>query len=497
MTSLSRRSLLAALPVATVAGRASAETPERLAPAALREDVDVLRRAYTALHPGLYRYDTPAGMAARFDRLDAWAREPRSLEAAHLAFTGLTAAVRCGHSFLNGANQQGKGLALISGGRTRLPFRFAWLGGRMVVLDGLGADPVLRPGAEVTAIGGVAPSRILASLVPLAAADGHNDAKRVRQLEVRGEDGWEPFDILFPLRWPALVQGGEARLRVSPAGGGGERTIVVRLLDRAERLAQRAGAGDAAGRDVIWRTERLGDGIAWLRMPTWALYDSKWDWRAALDADLDALAAERARALVVDLRGNAGGQDVGDLILARRVTRDTPKSDLQRFTRYRRTPPELDRHLKTWDRTFRDWGADAHGPDARGFYRMTRFDDSAEGDLIRPHPRPFRGKLIVLIDASNSSATFQFAQSVKRNGLGTLVGQTTGGNQRGINGSAFFFLRLPGSELEADLPLVATLPPTPRPDAGITPDVEAPLTRADVAAGRDPMREAALRLARS
>lgn len=65
-----------------------------------------------------------------------------------------------------------------------------------------------------------------------------------------------------------------------------------------------------------------------------------------------------------------------------------------------------------------------------------------------------RAKLIVLIDSANGSATFQFAQKVRRNGLGVLLGEPTGGNQRGINGGAYFFLRLPESRLEVDLPLV-------------------------------------------
>ena len=47
--------------------------------------------------------------------------------------------------------------------------------------------------------------------------------------------------------------------------------------------------------------------------------------------------------------------------------------------------------------------------------------------------------MVVLVNAANSSATFQFAKLVKDNQLGTLVGQPTGGNQRGINGGAFFF----------------------------------------------------------
>ena len=86
------------------------------------------------------------------------------------------------------------------------------------------------------------------------------------------------------------------------------------------------------------------------------------------------------------------------------------------------------------------------------------------------------------MDSSNSSATFQFAKVIKQNHLGTLVGQPTGGNQRGINGGAFFFVYLPNSKIETDLPLVGLYPEgirpslaspvkIPLPDAGITPDL--------------------------
>jgi hypothetical protein len=76
--------------------------------------------------------------------------------------------------------------------------------------------------------------------------------------------------------------------------------------------------------------------------------------------------------------------------------------------------------------------------------------------------------------------------------LGTLVGQTTGGNRRGINGGAFFFLRLPNSTIELDLPLVGQFPLDPQPDAGIEPDIAVRVTRADVANGRDVELDAAL-----
>lgn len=91
----------------------------------------------------------------------------------------------------------------------------------------------------------------------------------------------------------------------------------------------------------------------------------------------------------------------------------------------------------------------------------------------------------VLVGAANSSATFQFALAVKQSGMAALVGQTTGGNRRGINGSAFFFVRLPRTGLEVDLPLVAGMPRGTEPDAGVEPDIVVTPTPAQIAAGTD------------
>ena len=125
---------------------------------------------------------------------------------------------------------------------------------------------------------------------------------------------------------------------------------------------------------------------------------------------------------------------------------------------------------------------------------MTRWDADGRGDVIGPRGPRFAGRLVVLIDATNSSATFQFAQTVKTAKLGVLVGEPTGGNRRGINGGAYFFARLPDSGIEFDIPLIGTFPDAPRPDAGIEPDVRVPVTAAAIAAGRDEALDRALAL---
>jgi C-terminal processing protease CtpA/Prc len=94
--------------------------------------------------------------------------------------------------------------------------------------------------------------------------------------------------------------------------------------------------------------------------------------------------------------------------------------------------------------------------------------------------------MAVLTSPQNSSATFQFASLVRDTGLGTLIGETTGGNQRGINGGAFFFARLPESGIEFDVPLVGFFPEgsTP-PDAGLAPDIRSRQSVQDIVSGND------------
>jgi C-terminal processing protease CtpA/Prc len=222
--------------------------------------------------------------------------------------------------------------------------------------------------------------------------------------------------------------------------------------------------------------------LAVLRMPTWATYDSRWDWAGFLAASFAELARRGTPALVIDLRGNQGGTTaVGDALLARITDRELAVAGAARVVRYRRIPDDLRPHVDTWDPGFLDWGDAATGPDGGGRYRLA---DAADGRVLPVGPR-FGGAVVVLVDAAVSSATFRFAHLVRAHRLGVLVGQPTGGNQRGTTGGAILFLRLPRSGIEVDVPLIADVPPGDPPDAGLTPDVVTAPRPADLAAGVD------------
>jgi C-terminal processing protease CtpA/Prc len=449
-----------------------------------REDAAVLERIYTALHPGLYRYNTPAEMAARFAALQAYLSQPRTQSEAYIALARLTAAVRCGHSYPNFYNQRRAVVASLFENRTCLPFHFRWLGDRMIVTRDL-SPARMPPGTEIRTIEAMPAKRLLAMLMPLARADGHNDAKRRRILEVEGLDAYQAFDIYLPLLLPMLVRRGAVMLDVRRPDGHHAR-VEVALMTARERAALAPSPIDRPKDAILWSVTRRANGIAILDMPSWSVYNGSWDWAAWLNARLDEIATDGTQTLIVDLRGNEGGLDCGDPILARLIDRDLVTAAVARRVRARKVPDTIRPYVDTWDPGFYDWGSEAVGPDAQGFLKLLRWSADTDGrSIIRPAGKRFHGRLIVLVDAVNSSATFQFAQIVRDNRLGILVGETTGGNRRGINGGAFLFIRLPASGLEVDVPLIGYFPPTPQPDAGIAPDIAVEDAITDIATGTD------------
>lgn len=400
----------------------------------LESDAAILRKAYEALHPGLYRYSSKAEMDAKFDALEKTLSHDQSLQDAYLAFSVLAAQVKCGHTYPNFFNQTSAVATELFQGRNRVPFYFRWLDREMVVTRDFTPDHKLPRGTRVLSINGTPVQAILDRLITIARADGSNDAKRVAYLEVTGDSNYEAFDVYFPMFFPQ--KSATMQLVVQRPGDTTPQTLDVKALTFEQRVApiQEREAGRKGGDKVIFEWKYLDNGTAYLRMPTWALYDSKWDWKAWLNARLDELVEKNSPALVVDLRGNEGGNDVGDEILKRLVRSDLRVSAYRRLVRYRQTPAELNPYLDTWDASFKNWGTSAAElekpwPTAPSvpYFALMKYDDDRGGDVIRAVGKPFRGKLYVLIDANNSSATFQFAQTVQQHNLGTLVGQPTGG----------------------------------------------------------------------
>lgn len=486
---LSRRAFVsggaAALAATALPGRLFAAATSGLTPAAMQADLDLLLRAYETVHPGLLRYLPQGGFGERIAAAKLWAARDRSLPEFFTALARLTASVRCGHSHPNPANQSRAAREALFSGRNRLPFSFRWIDQRMIVTGARGGTPVLPAGSEVLTLDGVSPRHMLTAMLPLARADGSNNDKRIAQLGIASRDRYAAFDMFRPMLFSARADG---TMQLQVRDPNGQRRIVT-LAALSEEQLRPAPAPENAPMD--WSFDIRSDGIGLLTMKDWVTYRSQWDWRAYLDQVVDRLIEERSRGFIIDIRGNEGGTECGWHLLERLVEREVARPAFIQKVRFRQLPADLVEPLDTWDPSFRDWGSAAVGPDTDGFYRLERPNEGDES--IVPRGRRFAGPVAVLINASCSSATFQFADAIQRAGLATLVGEGTGGSRRGINGGAYFFVRLPGTGLEVDLPIIGYFPQQSQPDAGVRPERLVAVTTDDIAAGRDRQLDTALR----
>ena len=455
------------------------------------DDIALLGDILRTLHPGLYRYQSPSAMERSLEQLsNAWVANA-DLAERYLNLSRFLATINCGHSYANFFNQKKTVQAALFERQTRVPFTFRWLGSQMVVLQDQSGTASLPPSSIVHAINDVAATDILSRLLPYARADGNNDNKRRALLSATGGDDIETFDVFQGLLDHQNDASGDStptrtfRLRVRLPEAKTDAIVNLPALTLLQRQSFMR-AFDYRGNGPVWQWTMRDDGLAVLRMDGWGLYNSSWDWAGWLNDRLDSL--KGAKGLIVDIRENEGGLDCGDLILARLAGLDIAKPKLNRLVRFVKTPEHLNRYLDTWDDSFRDWSKEIDAKQGQ-FYRLKQ----NPGPSITPvASKKLTIPMAVLTSAQNSSATFQFAALAKQLQLGTLVGETTGGNQRGINGGAFFFARLPESGIEFDVPLIGYYSDGRMPDAGITPDIAVAMTAKAIESGDDPQLQAAV-----
>ncbi len=173
-------------------------------PAQLKEDFDVFRKALIAIHPGIYRYNTPEILEKEFVSLEAKLKTPLSESEVFLLFSQFAEKIKCGHTYANPYNQSGLVRERLFGGKTYLPIYFRIVGGKIIVTENASSNN-LSKGSEITKINGVAVKQIIEKLLTVTKADGNSTLEhRINSLElVRFEaERYALFDLYFPLFIP-------------------------------------------------------------------------------------------------------------------------------------------------------------------------------------------------------------------------------------------------------------------------------------------------------
>lgn len=460
----------------------------------LMEDFELVKTAYTTMHPGLYRYNTSEQVEQNLANLKADLSKDLTVPEAYIAFSKFVATIKCGHTYANFWNQPTVVKRSITYQADKVPFHFRLAENRMIITESADAKGVLKKGMEILSINGHSTKDILAILIPLQRTDGNNVGQQIVNLQLFGADKFEAFDMYFPTLFPP--SNGQYELAIANLDGTQKKTVNVSSMskkartkiikDRFPNLLPEIGP-------ELWQFKMIDKETALLTLHSFSIWNWDFDWQAYLQNVFSTLKTKEIPNLIIDIRLNGGGADQVGLEILKNISQQPivfpARKELGRFTEF---PANAKPYLGTWDNWFETKGIKKLKPMGDGYYAVD--GKISKEKSYKPYKNNYQGNVYLLVSPFNSSATYYLAGATKRSNAATLVGQETGGNQKGINGGLIYFLRLPHSKIELDLPVTGDFQIGEHPDKGHEPDVFVEPTAADIAAGIDTELAATLKL---
>ena len=461
-----------------------------LTPKQLAEEYQLIKEAYQSLHPGLLRHISEADLEAHFAELRQHLSQPMNRRNLYLTYSKFLAKIRDGHTYCNYWNQPNKVKEEVFYGQNKLPFTFRLIGKRMIVDKNASDTPELALGTEILSINGVTVETIIDSLLLVVKADGKGLHKQLNDIQTINTAKYESFDIFYPLFFPTeqdlfLISGRNLQtgewFQVETEG--------MTRAQRDEALMAKYGEPEVNPEDS-WEFKIINSLTGYLKLGSFITWKMEMNWKKFLREAFSELEEKNIPELIIDIRDNEGGAgealiELSNYILQKNITLPEYQDRLV----YQKVPESLKPYLTTWENRFFDISKKVK-PDGQGAYT---WKVSSKGKTVyKTSSKAYKGQITLLVNAANSSLTFILARIMKEHQLATVIGQETGGNKKGITGGMLFFMTLPYSGIEMDIPLIADYPLQQMPDEGVIPDIVVEPSVEDFFRGIDTELEAAI-----
>jgi Peptidase family S41 len=455
------------------------------------KELNILKATFTSLHPGLYRFNTPAKIDNYFEVLKQKISNAISNEEYFILLSKLTTILKCGHTYLNPWNQNDEVINNYFS-KSFIPFLYKIIDGKFIITHNLSENKNIQKGDEIVSINGVKVIDIIDSLLIVSRTDGNNGlGKKMDNLNIVPIDidlsNYSLFDIYFPLYFPENFNASNYDFVIKPFKGRAIRTTLKSLTKEERQGVYVSMFGEIPLHEKNWEFKFLNSNAAYLRLGDFETWEWKADYKNYLDSVFTIIHNSTARNLIIDIRGNEGGDneartEVLSYLVNKPFGCDNP---MRRLYKFLSIPDTLLPYLKTWNKEFKKPKKESdYRKTADGYYEKI---DTSETPCTPTLPKEsiFKGNTFLLTNSNNSSTTFTLADIFKQTNSGKIIGEATGGTKQGLNGGQFFFLNLPYSKFEIDIPIIWGAPTHIRPDEGIKPDIEIRTNQKDIYYGID------------
>ena len=436
----------------------------RYSVAQMQADLAYVRGVLQEAHPALYWYTPKDSLDRAFVQAAAALTHPLAEPEYWKILQTVVARVRCGHTRVQPS------AAYRAWFRRQphpyLPFTVAVRQNRLFIAQNQSLAPELRPGTELLAIDGHPVAEVLPRLRSLISADGYGTGFQDQELEVGFFDSYYWGFYEAKAAYPLFVRDSTGQQHLltplprpaKPAATASATPAAAPLMAEQQRARQ------LARLHSVRYPEGL-PGTAILRIKEFS-YDELEDYKQFHAQLFAELAQRHIKQLVIDLRGNGGGNNLLSVDLGRYLFKHdfiVTKSALAPVLAPSFTQPDSTKaayfdatHIKPLpDGTF-------------------AFTNSTVGVQQPYRDRHFRGKVVVLVDGGTFSAASNLTASLRAQRRITVVGEETGGGEAGCSGGNISDLELPQTHLVLQFPHFRMLTACSHPQLGrgVRPDVE-------------------------
>jgi len=281
---------------------ASTQTTKKFEPKQLQEDFQIARQALEEGHPGLYRHTKKVDLDRIFDEAEKSLNHPMDSYEFYRLMAPTIAAIKCGHTGVDVSPD----VRAETEGMLWLPFDVKVLESKAYIFRDYAKNGILA-GKEIQSINGVLAARIISTMLAASMKDG--DVTTTRQRDISSWFGWNLITLL----------GLRAPYEVVLAGSGSNQSEKVQVAglkhEDLVKMSKTLYPQDQGSKEFA-HLKFLDDGqIAHLTYSSFGTTVE--EGQTFMKRSFETIQSKGSKALILDLRGNGGGEDeLGKLLFS-------------------------------------------------------------------------------------------------------------------------------------------------------------------------------------